>query len=173
MPTDNELLTVTDILSQGESPPVESNLLLRTINDYITYEVSVTVPYIDAEDANFYPIFYHPNVKCFLIEARERHTTASTSGTVTVEKLTSGTARGSGLSMLASTFNLAGVANTTQLRGSTTVFAGTQLNPGDAVALRARGTLTNARNVIVTILLGMNMSSIPMGSSATTIISGI
>src|SRR3990167_11323361 len=82
-----------------ESPPVfqegvQRNDLLRTFNDYLTFEKSVTVPYIDAEDANFYPVFYTPNVKCFLIEARERHTTASTSGTVTVEQLANGIARG-------------------------------------------------------------------------------
>ena len=167
-----ELIGGVDISNEQVIQP-SSETLLRTIHDYITYEVSVTVPYIDAEDSNFYPIFYHPNVKCFLIEARERHTTASTSGTLVVEKLTNKTARGSGLSMITSTFDLTFAANNTQLRGSTTVFAASQLNPGDAVALRAGGTLTNLRNVIVTCLFGMNMSNIPSGQSATTIISGL
>lgn len=151
------------------SPPI----LLRTLNDYITYEVSVTVPYIDAEDSNFYPVFYCPNVKCFLLEARERHTTASAGGTLTVEKLTEGTAKGSGSSMLVSTFSLSYQANRLQLKGSTTVFAGSQLNPGDVVALRPSGTLTNLRNVTVTALFGINMKDIPMGQSASTIISGL
>ena len=166
------ILSVKDIV-QPQAVNLPSEILLRTINDYITFEVSAVISYIDAEDANFYPIFYSPNIKCFLIEARERHGTASTSGTLTVEKLPSGTAKGSGLSMLASTFDLALIANTTQLRGSTTVFVGTQLNPGDAVALRVGGTLTNLRNVVVTCLFGMNMSAIPKGQSASTIISGI
>lgn|SRR3990167_2594064 len=154
-----------------ETPQVGT--LLRTIDDYITFEKSVTVPYIWAEDSNFYPIFYEPNVKCFLIEARERHGTASTSGTVTVEKLANGVARGAGGSMLASTFDLAFPANTTYLRGPTTILAGTNLNPGDAIALRAGGTLTNQRNVTVTCLLGINMSNIPSGQSVSSVISGL
>ena len=157
-----------------ESPPeLPRETLLRTIHDYITYEVSVTVPYIDAEDSNFYTIFYHPNVKCFLIEATCRFTTASTSGTLTVEKLTNKTARGSGLSMLASTFDLTFAANNAQLRGSTTVFAASQLNPGDCMALRASGTLTNLRNVCVTVLMGVDMKNLPMGQRVSTVISGL
>jgi hypothetical protein len=181
MPNETNNIIQVPGIEMGTLPPTPSEvripgspeILLRIINDYITYEVSVTVPYIDAEDANFYPIFYVPNVKCFLIEARERHTTASTSGTLTIEKLTNGTARGSGQSMLASTFNLAAGANRIYLRGPTTVFADTQLNPGDAVALRSGGTLTSLRNVSITALFGMNMKDIPSGQSASTVISGL
>ena len=153
--------------------PGSPEILIRTVNDYITYEVSAVVPYIDSEDLNFYPIFYVPNVKCFIIEARCKYGTASTSGKLTVEKLTSGTAKGSGLSMLASTFDLSLGANITQHRGSTTVFAGTQLNPGDAIALRPSGTLTNLRNVSITCLFGVNLKDLPSGQSVTAIISGI
>lgn len=159
---------------QQAVPQEETGLpLLRSSGDFITYEVSVIVPYIDGEDVNFYPIFYVPNVKCFLIEARERHTTASPAGTLMIEKLPSGTAMGSGSSMLESAFSLSSTANVTQRKGAISTFASTQLNPGDAMALKPAGTLTNIRNIAVTVLLGINLSDIPTGQSVATIISGI
>ena len=147
--------------------------LQRTIDDWITFEKTARVIDFWAEDSNLYPIFFTPNVRCFLIEARCRHTANGTSATVTVEKLSNGIARGSGGSMLEAAFTLSANANATLKQGPTTVLAGLQLGPGDSVALRAGGTLTSLRNVEVTVLFGILMKDIPIGQSATVILAGL
>src|SRR3990167_535548 len=122
---------------------VYDNLRVRLINDFITFEKSVTVPYTDAADSNYYPVFYTPNIRCFLIEARARHAANGGSGAaVTVEKLSNNQAKGTGTSMLSSVFTLIGGQTNIQRRGATTILAGVQLGPGDAIALRPSGTLT-------------------------------
>lgn len=155
-------------------PQTPDRILLRTIDDFQTFEVTGIVPYIDAEDSNFYPIFYVANTRCFLIEARMRYGTAGgASAAVTIEKLASGTARGSGKKMLESNFDLTATANVTQLRSASAVLAGRQLTPGDAIALRASGTLTNARNIAITALFGVQLKDIPPGPSVSVVIAGI
>ena len=137
---------------------------LRNFNDFLTFEVSVTIPYTDAADANFYPIFYVANTQCFLLEAKMKHGAAGgASAAVTVEKLISGTAKGAGGSMLISAFDLTAVANTVQSKTGTITLAGIQLAPGDSMALRSSGTLTNAQNVCVTVLLGVMNKDLPTG----------
>lgn len=138
---------------------------LRALNDYFVFEVPAVVPYTQAADANYYTIFYIANQQCFLLEAKLRHGANSTSGVVDVEKLTSGTARGSGVSMIASTFSIASGANATQRRLPSATLANVQLAPGDSVALKATGTLTNAEHVTVTILLGIIMKNMPVSAN--------
>ena len=168
--------------SSDENPVDKSQLFkLRSLNDYRTFEVTGIVPGANAETATLYPIFYAVNVKCFFIEARMRHGAAGgASSTVRVEKLSPGVAKGSGLSMTGSTrvaglqvFNLDGPPNVPQWRVGTTVLSGIQLFPGDAVALRATGTLTNARDVCITALFGLNDKDVPQGPSVSAVISGL
>ena len=112
-------------------------------------------------------------IHSFTTTGESTFTVVLSNPTLTVEKLPNGTAKGSGQSMLASTFDLKFSANQLQLRGPTTVFSGTQLGPGDAVALRTSGTLTDLRNVSVTCLFGLDMKNIPSGQSVSTVISGL
>lgn len=147
---------------------------LRVIDDWITFEKTAMVVDDDAANSAKYPIFYVPNVRCFLIEARERHTAnGSSDASVTIEKLSDGTAQGSGVTMISSPIMIGVNANKTQLRGASMVLAGVQLTPGDAVALRSAGTLTNARDVTVTALFGMHMKDLPSGQSTTVVLSGL
>ena len=147
---------------------------LREASDFDTFEVSTVVPYTDAADANYYTIFYVPHVRCFLLEARMRHAANGGSGAaVRIEKLPSGTARGAGQSMTNSAFDITAGANITQRKTATITLAGFQLNPGDAMALRASGTLTNAQHVGVTVLMGINRKDTPISQNASTIIIGI
>lgn len=170
--------------NDNDSAVDKSQLLkLRSLNDYSTFEVTGVVPGADAETATLYPIFYAANVRCFFIEARMRHGAAGGAGSrVRIEKLSPGVAKGSGLSMTGSaviggvsggSFYLDGTANIPQWRKATDVLAGLQINPGDAVALRASGTLTNARDVCVTALFGLNDKDVPQGPSVSAVISGI
>lgn len=168
----------TDIIQkkiEGVEKPVlqmpqlerKTDIQLRLIDDFITYEVSVVVPYSQAEDANYYPIFYVATVNSFLLEAKLRHNTnGGAAAEVNIEKLPSGTARGSGTSMLVSAFDISANAGTTLSKTVTTSSVGAfQLIPGDAMALRPRGTLTAARHVCVTALLGINMKDLPTSAN--------
>ena len=135
----------------------------RDLNDFLTFEVSAYVPSTDAATAALYPVFYVATVPCFLIEAKLRHDVSGTSTVVDIERLVNGIAKGSGGSMLVSKFDLSTGARTTITKLASKSLAGFQLNPGDAVALRATGTLTNTTNVCVTVLFGVNLKDIPTG----------
>lgn len=77
--------------------------------------------------------------------------TASTSGTVTVEKLTGTTAPGSGTAMLTGTISTAGTANTVTA-GTLTGTVGTlQLAAGDRLGLVFSGTETNLVGLCVVV----------------------
>ena|SRR3990167_6833749 len=165
--SESETFTTNENISDIDKPsPAEGrDFKIRTINDYITFEKEVVIPEGDATDAGRYPIFYVANVHCFVMGARLRHgVNGSTGATVDVEKLTSGTAKGSGTSVLSSVFDISAGANTPQKRTVVATSLTTiNLEPGDALALKAAGTLTGASNVTVGVLLGANMKNIPPG----------
>ena len=170
----NSIIKAPGINFVGGKSPLDSNLSLeslpsevklRQIKDFTTFEVSVYVPSSDATNAALYPVFYVATVPCFLIEAKLRHDVNGTSTIVDVEKLTAGIAKGSGGSMLVSKFDLSTGARTTISKLVTIATSGYQLNSGDAVALRATGTLTNTSAVCVTLLFGLNLRDIPTGSN--------
>lgn len=79
--------------------------------------------------------------------------TASTSGTLMVEKTPSGTAVGSGTNLLTGTISLAGTANTT-LNGTLVSNPNTlTLNAGDRISIVLAGTLTSLANCAVTLFI--------------------
>lgn len=163
--------TIEEVEDEEEVP---ERILIRTIDDWITFETTGKVDDFWAEDSNLYPIFYEPNVRCFLVEARCRHTAnGGASAAVTIEKLSNGVVRGSGGSMLESVFSLTSGANLIQKKGPTTVIAGLTVGPGDSIALRASGTLSSLRNVAVTALWGIHLKDIPPGQSATAVLTGL
>jgi len=160
--------------SETTTETIPERTLLRTIDDWQTFEVKVSVDDFWAEDSNLYKTFYEPNVRCFLLEARARHgANGGANAAVTVEKLSNGTAMGSGLSMLKGLFTFTSSANTTQKQGATTVLSAVQLTPGDAMALRPSGTLTNLRDVTVTCVMGILMKDLPSGESTTAVLVGL
>lgn len=95
---------------------------------------------------------------CEIVAAYERHETLGTNGsavTADVVKAASGTAMGSGTSLLASTFDLKATVNTTQSR---TLSAGTLasdriINAGQAVGINFAGTMTDVTGVSITVIL--------------------
>lgn len=173
-PQQNSIFTADGVEFAGSSSnsdkPLEvstpQNLSkIRQFTDFATFEKSVIVPGADAADATLYPIFYVATVQCFLLEAKLRHDVNSTSGVVDVEKIVDGVAKGSGGSMLVSKFDISTGARTTIRKTTTITLAGFQLAPGDAVALRATGTLTNAKDVCVTLLFGILNKNIPTSAN--------
>lgn len=91
-----------------------------------------------------------------IVGAREVHTVAGTDGgavTLTVEKVPSGTAKGSGVNMLSSTFNLKSTADTPVWLGPSATAADTKLVPGDRIDLVSSGTLTSVVDTHVSLVL--------------------
>ncbi len=150
------------VKQMDQSSPAST--LIRNSTDFYTFEKTIVVPYSDAADANYYPTFYVAGVQCFLIEAKLKHGVAGgANAAVTVAKVPSGTAKSLGQSMLASYFDLTAVADTVQSKTGTVTLAGIQLAPGDSMCLKPTGTLTNARDVSVTVLLGVLAKHLPTG----------
>jgi len=90
-----------------------------------------------------------------LVGCSVRFGTASTSGTLQIERTPSATAVGSGTNLLSGTVSLAGTANTV-VNGvpSTSLSAANQvLAPGDSLSLIFAGTLTNLANCAITVFL--------------------
>ena len=157
------------------SGPIVAHLL-RDQSDYMTFEITTALPSNEAEDPSMYDLFYVANTKCFLIEARARFRLPATDSTARVDvvKVADGADPNSaGVSMLASTFNVASTANRVQRKGPTATLANAQLNPGNAVGFDTAGSMTDLRALVVTLLFGVDMKNIPFGQSVSTVISGI
>jgi hypothetical protein len=88
-----------------------------------------------------------------LVSVSVRFSTASTSGTLQIERTPSATAVGSGTNLLSGTVSLAGTANTVVngFPSASLAFASQVLTPGDSLSLIFAGTLTNLANAIVTV----------------------
>jgi hypothetical protein len=102
----------------------------------------VTYPQVAAADVA--KTFFIAPAACKIISAYERHVTvAGQAGTLQIEKLTSGEAPGAGDVLLASAFDLTGVANTPVNKDAVTT-AVAILAAGDALCLRlASGAATS------------------------------
>lgn len=121
--------------------------------------VSYTLPDTLSQTSAYYGIIFVATRPCSVVGISEVHTVAGSDAgavTVLVERLTGTTAPGSGTSLMTSTFNLKGTANTTQyagIRGGTSLISKTGLNIGDRLALKVSGTLTALKGVCVTVEL--------------------
>lgn len=114
----------------------------------------VTANLVDtlSQTAANYGIIFIACRPCEVLEIREVHGTASTSGTVNVEKLTGTTAKGADLAICVAAFSTAGTANTVLTKVGTSL-QNRQLAAGDRLALVSGGTLTNGKDLQVTIYL--------------------
>lgn len=119
---------------------------------FIPWTLSGTSP---ATAANYGTFFIAP-VASTIRAIQEIHQTAgSDAGAVTldIEKLTSTTAAGSGVSTLLSTLSLKAVANTLQTASLTQTAANLQLAAGDRLALKLSGTPTAVATLSVIVTL--------------------
>lgn len=118
----------------------------------MSFTVSNTLPYTNPASANYYnDIFWIAPAKCVVDSVEARWGTASTSGTVTVHKVPSGTAAGSGTALLSSTISTAGAAATKTVGTISTTAATLELAAGDGLQLVDSGTLTNLVDLNVTV----------------------
>ena len=110
----------------------------------------IVTAFIDATtvDRN---VFTAP-VACELIGVSEVHGTASSSGTLQVQKCTGTTAPGSGTALLTGTVSLAGAANTVLSGTLIATTASKRFAAGDRCAIDISGTMTSLANGVVTLL---------------------
>jgi len=95
----------------------------------------VTFPQVAAADVA--KTFFIAPAACKILSAYERHVTvAGQAGSLTIEKLTSGEAPGSGDVLLASAFSLTSTANTPVTKAAVSDPAITLLAAGDALCLK-------------------------------------
>lgn len=117
-----------------------------------SFTVSTFLPYTDPASANYYTnIFWIAPAKCVVDSVTARWNTASSSGTVTVHKVPSGTAPDSGTALLASTISTAGTADTNATGTLSTTKATLELAAGDGLQLVDGGTLTSLVDLTVTV----------------------
>lgn len=88
---------------------------------------------------------------CRLKSVKEVHTTASSSGTLTVEKATGTTAPGSGTALLTGTMSLAGAGNTVVSGTLIATVASLTFAAGDRLNIVIAGTMTNLVGSRITI----------------------
>lgn len=105
----------------------------------------------DAATAGNYGVFWIAPFECVITEVREVHQTASTSGTLQIEKLTGTQALDGGVNVLNATISLSATADTVVSGTLSTVPADIRLTRGDRLAMKDAGTLTNGVNITVII----------------------
>jgi len=121
------------------------------------FYVHFNLPDVDAATStNYYVGHTVMKVPCDILHWAVRWGVASTSGTVSLEKVKSGTAKGSGI-VFSNAQSTAGTANTpvegTLLNSKTNGIYDRRLMIGDALAIKAGGTLTNLKDLQVTVYL--------------------
>lgn len=116
-----------------------------------SFTVPVLLPYTDAASANFYTgTFWTAPAKCVVDSIVVRYNTASSSGTVAVHKVPSGTAPDSGTA-LCTAVSTAGTADTNSTATLSTTASTLELAAGDSLQLVDGGTLTSLVDLAVTV----------------------
>ena len=128
--------------------PALSNLKARVQSFTVTHALL----HADGDSANSYnSVYWIAPAKCVVDSVDARWNTASSSGTVTVHKVPSGTAPGSGTALLSSTISTAGSADTNASGTLSSTKATLELADGDGLQLVDSGTLTNLKDLTVTV----------------------
>lgn len=114
--------------------------------------VDWTIPSTNAATATNYGVFWIAPMACNVTGFMEVHQTAGTDGsavTLMLEKLTSGVAPDSGVSVLTTALSLKTTLNVVQSGVITVTLANRTLAKGDRLCLKDAGTLTAVNNVTV------------------------
>lgn len=121
---------------------------LDLIKTFAVANLPGTMP---ATAANYGTFFTAP-WPCVVKSVRAVHGTASSSGTVMVEKLVSGQAKDAGVDLLSAAISTAGTASIIRA-GVLAGAASTPLNAGESLGLVNGGTLTSGAALTVTVEL--------------------
>jgi hypothetical protein len=122
-------------------------------SDKIDATVSEVLQGATPATAANYGTFFVADRKYKVKGVRVVHGTASSSGTVQVEKLTGTQAKAAGVGLLASAASTAGTANTVLSPALTSTGADLLLAVGDRLGLSNGGTLTSSAQLVVEVIL--------------------
>ena len=127
--------------------PANSNPKARVQSFTVSVLLSGTAP----ATASQYERFWVAPAKCVVDYFTLTYSVASSSGTVQLEKVPSGTAQGSGTNILTGTVSTSSTANTNNAGTISTTAATAELAVGDALALVNGGTLTSLTDLHATV----------------------
>jgi len=127
--------------------PANSNPKARVQSFSVNAHLAGAAP---ATAAN-YGRFWTAPAKCVVDSVEAVFSANSSSGTVTVHKVPSGTAQDSGTTLLSSTISTASGADTRQQGTLSTTAATVELAAGDSLQLVDSGTLTSLTDLAVTV----------------------
>lgn len=113
--------------------------------------VSAVLAGTSPQTAGNYGTFFIAPFKCKVLSIRESHGVASSSGTVQVEKLTSGQNKDAGTDLCSSTISTSATADTPVSGTLTTTAASLELAAGNRLGLVNGGTLTSSEELCVTV----------------------
>lgn len=122
------------------------------------FYLPVTIAGTNAQNSNNYGIVFIARYPMEVLRISEVHNVAGTdagSVTLTVQKLTGTTAKGSGTSLLTTSFNLKSTANTPVDKEGTSLTSARQLVEHDRLCVVPTGTLTSLQDVQVTLYCKM------------------
>lgn len=115
--------------------------------------ISHSVPSTTAAQATAYGVFYIAPMPGKVVSIWEVHGTAATGGNLQLEKLSSGSAVGTGANVLQMAFNATATAKASQ-QGSVTLDAWPrQFVSGDMYAIKTTGALTNLNEVAIVMMV--------------------
>lgn len=127
--------------------PALNNPKARVQSFTVNTLLSGTAP----QTASQYERFWTAPAKCVVDYFVLTYSVASTSGTVQLEKVPSGTAQGSGTNILTGTVSTSSTANTNNEGTISSTAATAELAAGDSLALVNGGTLTGLTDLQVTV----------------------
>ena len=116
-----------------------------------SFTVSVLLSGTAPATASQYERFWVAPAKCVVDYFTLTYSVASSSGTVQLEKVPSGTAQGSGTNILTGTVSTSSTANTNNAGTISATAATAELAVGDALALVNGGTLTSLTDLHATV----------------------
>lgn len=116
-----------------------------------SFTVGTTLYGAEPVTATNYERFWTAPAKCVVDSLVATWSTASSSGTLQLEKVPSGTAQGSGTNILTTTIDTSGTADTNNSGTISSTAATAELAVGDSLALVNGGTLTSLANLQVTV----------------------
>jgi hypothetical protein len=118
--------------------------------------VSVSIGGVLGATATACGVFYTVTASCTVEEIWESHSVAGTDGnpvSLDIEKLASGVALDSGVSILPSVYDMKSTANIPIRKTPTTTMANRQLARGDRLALKNVGDWTGVAGLSVTLII--------------------
>jgi len=132
----------------------EQEVYNDTIQEKDGFYVTVNLVDIQPQTAANYGMFFIARYPCEIMRVAEVHGTAATNAgavTLDVEKLVGTTAKGAGISVLATTFSLKSTANTVVNKEGMKLSNARQLKENERLALKSTGVLTDLKDVQVTL----------------------